>query len=178
MVDKPGETPKEAPASKSAGSGQDLAAGLVTFTLDTSTGRIVGLELVDGSGARRQATAEERRALVRKAGGATLEHIFEQTFEAGIVSVLGDDVEDEEDEEAAEETPEDATIRHLILAPMIERSAASRLMRRDVLGRAVLATFVQDMVGEAPSPEPRAAPRGRGASTGGRRAPGRPRAQH
>jgi hypothetical protein len=144
MDDKPSEAPREAPASKPTASGQEPGAGLVTFTLDTASGHIVKLEVVDGSGARREPTADERTALIRKAGGSTLEDILEQTFEAGIISVLGDGAEDEEDEEA-HETEEDATIRHLILAPMIERSAARRLMQREVLGRAVLATLVQDM---------------------------------
>jgi hypothetical protein len=173
----PREAPREASASKPTASGQEPGGGLVTFTIDTASGEIVKLEMVDGSGARREPTAEEHKALVRKAGGATLEDILERTFEAGIASVLGDGAEDEE--EARQETEADALIRHMILAPMIERSVVRRLMRREVLSRAVLATLVQDLQEMGAGGQPGGVGLNpRGASTPPRRASGRSRAQH
>jgi len=63
----------------------------------------------------------------------------EQAFEAGLATVLGH----EEEEEATEETPEDAELRHELLAPLLERSGLGHLTERTALNRAILGTLIE-----------------------------------
>lgn len=174
----PSGNPGETPRGKSAGPGP--SAGLVAFTLDPASGRIVKVESVDASGARRELTREEKAALARRNGKSTLEDILEQTFEAGISSVLTDEAEEPD----LPESEEEAALRRMILRPMMERSAVSRLLKREVLGRAIVATLIRQTGGlhEADiekSPEKGAGPSRRSPSSGAaRRSAPRGRTQH
>ena len=75
-----------------------------------------------------------------------MEAIIEQAFEAGIAYVLGD----EGDEDDPMESEKDANLRHLLLQPLIENSAAKRLIRGDVLSRAILKTLIDHATGSRP----------------------------
>ena len=118
------------PASPAAAEPQRLS-----ITLDLATGQVDDMEIVAADGARRELSRQERSALAGDKGGPSLEAIVEQAFAAGIEYVLGDgDAADEEPQSEAE---------HALLRPMIQHSAARRLMRREVLRRAVLGHLVR-----------------------------------
>jgi hypothetical protein len=130
----------------------DQRAGkLFTFTIDAATGQVVKFEALDASGAHWELSDEERASLVRD-GSERLEEALEQAFEAGIDCVLGSDDEQDDSEESAQ----DSELRHLLLAPLIEHSAAKRLLQREALNRAILGTLIQRSV--KPTPAPAAGP--------------------
>src|SRR6516165_7677807 len=111
---------------------------LLTVTIDTKTGQIVKIEGANSTRAQHELSDEEKASLAKKTGRATLEAIIEEAFEAGIACGLGE----EADEDEPVESEKDANLRHLLLRPLIENSAAKRLMRRDVLSRAILKTLI------------------------------------
>ena len=111
---------------------------LLTVTIDTKTGQIVKIEGANGTRAQHELSDEEKASLAKKTGRATLEAIIEEAFEAGIACGLGE----EADEDEPVESEKDANLRHLLLRPLIENSAAKRLMRREVLHRAFLKTLI------------------------------------
>ena len=153
---KPAE-PAASPEAKSFASGPEPAvmAARISFTVDTASGRTVTVEAVDDAGVRRELTAEEKSGLANAGANDTLADILEKTFEAGITAVLGED--GKEDEEA--ESEDGANLRHLILRPMIARSAVKRFLNRDVLVRAVLGGLLQEAASpDAQDPEAAAAP--------------------
>ena len=129
--------------------------GLITATIDTATGKIIDVRSVDDAGASSELTTDRRARLSEQIGEASLEDLFEQAFEAGIASVLGDD--DEADTEASE-SEEDAALRHEILQPMIEHSAARRLMRQEILGRAIVGTLIRKAAARAAEPPTQSRP--------------------
>ena len=114
------------------------APDLLTITVRAGTGQIVKIESVDDTGTRHELSDKEKATLATKKGRATLETILEQAFEAGIVCVLGDEVGEDDPAEAEEERD----LRHFLLQPLIEDSAAAHLMQRDVLSRAILGTLI------------------------------------
>jgi len=57
--------------------------------------------------------------------------------------VLG--VEDDE-EEKAQESPEDAEFRRQLLAPLIEQSGLGHLRERPLLNRAILGTLIEHSI--------------------------------
>jgi hypothetical protein len=118
----------------------------LTITLHAKTGQIVKIERVNGPRAHRELTLEEKASLAKESGGATLEAIIEQAFEAGLAYGLGDGG----DEDDPMESEKDANLRHLLLQPLIENSAAKRLIRRDVLSRAILKTLIDHAPGSHP----------------------------
>src|SRR6516164_1960936 len=132
--DKKGSGPK-APAHTSE---PVPDSDLLTVTIDTNTGQIVKIEGVNGTRARHELSDAEKASLAKKMGRATLEAIIEEAFEAGIACGLGEGA----DEDEPEDSEKDANLRHLLLRPLIENSAAKRLMRRDVLSRAILKTLI------------------------------------
>ncbi|MDG2570778.1 hypothetical protein P7L87_24820, partial [Vibrio parahaemolyticus] len=69
---------------------------------------------------------------------AGLEQLLEQAFEAGIACVLGG----EDESVGAREPKEEADLRRILLKPLIDESPAARLMRRDVLDRAIVETLI------------------------------------
>ena len=139
---KPRARDKKGSGPKSSRADQDL----LTVTIHAKTGQIVKIERVNGPDAHHELTAEEKASLAKESGRATLEAIIEQAFEAGIAYVLGD----EGDEDDPMESEKDANLRHLLLQPLIEKSAAKRLIRRDVLSRAILKTLIDHATGSRP----------------------------
>jgi hypothetical protein len=119
-------------------------AGLITATIDTATGKIVEVVSIDGAGAPEKLTTDRRAKLSKQTGGASLEDLFAEAFEAGIACVLGGDSQEADDE--ASETADDIKLRRQILQQMIEHSGAQRLMQKDVLGRAIARTLIQKAV--------------------------------
>ena len=113
-------------------------AKFLTFTIDPKTGQIVKFESLDESGTRHELSDDEKVTLAKEGVGDKLEEIVEQAFEAGIACVLGG-----ADKGQTEESEEDAELRHLLLTPLIEHSMAKRLMRDDVLNRAILGTLIK-----------------------------------
>jgi hypothetical protein len=111
---------------------------LLTVTIDTKTGQIIKIEGANGTRAQHELSDEEKASLAKKMGKATLEAIIEEAFEAGVACGLGEVA----DEDEPVESEKDANLRHLLLRPLIENSAAKRLMRRDVLSRAILKTLI------------------------------------
>jgi hypothetical protein len=65
-------------------------AGLLAFTIDSRTARIVKLEAFDATGARHELSQDERARLLKRRGERerTLEQVVERAFEAGIACVL------------------------------------------------------------------------------------------
>lgn len=109
------------------------------FTVDANTGEVIQIEGIDAAGARHELSKDEKADLAKDNGHVRLEELLEQAFEAGIACVLGG----EEGPEEAKEAKKDAELRHILLKPLIEESAAARLMRRDVLDRAIIETLIQ-----------------------------------
>jgi hypothetical protein len=114
-------------------------ADLLTITIQAKTGQIVRIQSAEGDGGGKELSVRERADLLKKASKDTLEALIEQAFEAGIACVLGDAVGRNE----ADESEEEADLRHLLLEPLIRQSPVQRLMRREVLSRAFLGTAVQ-----------------------------------
>jgi hypothetical protein len=164
-----GSGPKSSSAtskSSSASSKSVPQPDLLTVTIQTRTGQIVKIESVDDTGARHELSDEEKASLAKERGEVTLETVLEQAFEAGIASVLGDEASDEPQGfgDESPESEEDADLRRMLLRPLIERSAAKRLMRRDVLSRVILETLIQHAASRVPERESSSAkqgPRGR-----------------
>ena len=106
------------------------------------------VESVDGTGAHRELSDEEKTNLASEKSRATLEDMLEQAFEAGIACVLGDgDGKDDPPESA-----KDADLRRQLLRPLIEEGAAKRLMQRDILSQAMLTTLIQNAASSRPGP--------------------------
>ena len=139
---KPRARDKKGAAPKSSLADQDL----LTVTIHAKTGQIVKIERVNSPDAHHELTAEEKASLAKESGRATLEAIIERAFEAGLAYGLGD----EGDEDDSMESEKDANLRHLLLRPLIENSAAKRLIRRDVLDRAILKTLIDHATGSRP----------------------------
>ena len=139
---KPKARDKKGSGPKSSLADQDL----LTVTIHAKTGQIVKIERVNGPDAHHELTAEEKASLAKEAGRAALEDMIEQAFEAGIACALGDGG----DEDDPMESENDTNVRHLLLRPLIENSAAKRLIRRDVLSRAILKTLIDHAPGSRP----------------------------
>ena len=131
-----GEGPRE--KSTSSSSGPTLRPNLVAFTIDADSGRIVKVEKVDIAGARRDLSDEDAATLIQE-NTLTLETIIEQAFEAGIACVLGDEARQDD----LQETEDDAALSRLLLMPLMERNPAHSLQRPEVLGRAILASAIE-----------------------------------
>ena len=111
---------------------------LFAFTIDANTAQIVKLESLDATGNRHELTEEEKANLATEMREDRLEDVVERAFEAGIACVLDSAGAQDEMGESAEETE----LRHMLLTPLIERSAAKHLMEREVLNRAILDTLI------------------------------------
>jgi len=118
-------------------------ADLVALTLDAATGRIINVEGVDAVGTRHAFSEVEKARFVEKGGKATLERVVEQAFEAGIDYILGA----ESDEKKLPESAEDAELSRVLLRALIEHSTAKRLLGRDVLSQAMVATLIEQAAG-------------------------------
>ena len=143
----------KAQGTKSSTTASD-PSDLLTLTIDVKTGQIVKIESVDSTGAHHELSDEEKANLARQKNKSTVEAIIEQAFEAGVACGLGDmDGEDDPVESA-----KDADLRRLLLRPLIEDSAAKRLMQRDILSRAILATLIQNSTNSSAERESNPAP--------------------
>jgi hypothetical protein len=144
----------KAPGQPKAGKGPGTkssshASDLLTLTIHAKTGHVVKIESVDSTGAHHELSDEDRANLAKEKSEATVEAIIEQAFEAGVACVLGGaDGEDDPPESA-----KDADLRRLLLRPLIEDSAAERLMQRDILSKAILATLIQNSTSSRPDRE-------------------------
>lgn len=123
------------------------AEKLFAFTIDASTAQVVKLEALDASGARHELSDDEKQRLALAGSDGGLEEFVEKAFEAGIACVLGDDEKQDRSGEPAEE----AELRHMLLAPLIEHSPVRRLMQREALSRAILETLIQHATHKAPA---------------------------
>ena len=120
------------------------ANSLFSFTVDTNTGQVVTVEALDAAGTRRKVSDSRMKVLARE-GRQRLESVVEEAFEAGIDCVLGDSDEKLENTEREE----DAQLRHDLIAPLIQKSAAGRRLKREVLQRTVLGTLIQNSMNPA-----------------------------
>lgn len=112
----------------------------VTVTIDADSADVVRVEGLDSTGARHELSDEEKASLMKEGRrDERLGAVVEQAFEAGIACVLGDG----EEEETTQESPADAELRHMLLAPLIERSAVRQLTERAALNRAILGTLIE-----------------------------------
>jgi hypothetical protein len=142
---EPKQPQPEARRSKTppAAAERPASPNLVSLTLDAATGRIVKIEGMDAAGARRELTEDQRARLARTDAGATLQGVVEQAFEAGIAYVLGDRTGEEE----PPESDDDAELSRMLLQSLIKRSAAERLMHREILARAIVGTLIDQAAG-------------------------------
>lgn len=115
----------------------------LAITINVKSGQVVKIESVNGTGTNHQLSDEEKANLANETGKATLEVLIEQAFEAGIACGLGDTTREDD----LLESDKDVNLRHLLLRSLIENSAAKRLMRRDILSRAILKTLILNAVG-------------------------------
>jgi len=143
---RPPDKKSSAPQSSAHTSESSPDPDLLAITINVKTGQVVKIEAVNGTGAHHELSDEEKASLAKETGKATLVAIVEQAFEAGIACGLGD----ASHEDDLRESEKDAKLRHLLLRPLIENSAVRRLMRRDVLSRAILKTLIQDTPSSRP----------------------------
>ena len=123
------------------------SADLLTFTIDPRTGRIVKLEGLNADGGRRELTDDEKARLIQRPRDKTLEQVVERAFEAGIACVLdGDGLEDD-----SSESSDDVDLTHRLLVPLIEQSAAKKLLAREVVDRTVLDTLLEHSLMSTPT---------------------------
>lgn len=117
---------------------------LLTITIEADTARVVRIEGVDPDGARHELSPVEREVILQRGTDGRVEDLMERAFEAGIACVLDDDAESS----AAEESAEDAELRHELLAPLIKRSAVKHITESGVLDRAILSTLIDHSAGQ------------------------------
>jgi hypothetical protein len=112
--------------------------GLVAIMVDLKGGRIVRIEYAGPAGDRHELSREDTARLAGDGPDATLQRLVEQAFQAGIDCVLGSDAEDEQGE-----SKQDADISQALLRSLIETSPVTRLMKREVLDRAIIGTLIR-----------------------------------
>jgi len=127
--------------ARSARSERTATADLISFTVEAATGRLIRVDAVDAAGTRRELSDDQRASLAID-DSPTMENIVERAFEAGIDCVLGGEAVEDEAEEA-----DDADLRRALLRSLIARSAAKRLIQREVLRRAIVGTLIADAAG-------------------------------
>jgi hypothetical protein len=109
--------------------------GLFAFTVDTSNGRIVMVEKVEGS-TRHVLSPEERAKIAKDNGAPPLRRLVEQAFEAGIDFVLGDSGDGE-----ITASRQDDELSGMLLKTLIEGSQMRELVSGDALDRAIVSTL-------------------------------------
>jgi hypothetical protein len=122
------------------------AAELLAFTIDPRTGRIVKLEGLNADGHRHELTDEEKARLIMLPREKTVERVVERAFEAGIACVLDGDCAEED----ASDSSEDVDLTRRLLVPLIEHSAAKRLMAREIVDRTILDTLIEHSLMSSP----------------------------
>lgn len=112
----------------------------LNVTIDANSAAVVRVEGQDATGARFELTVDEKASLAKRGENERLEDLVEEAFEAGIACVLGGDT----DSFDANESAEDAELRHQLLAPLIERSAVVKhWVDRGALNRAVVNSLIE-----------------------------------
>ena len=129
------------------------SADLVALTLDAATGRVVKIEGVDTAGARHELSEDAKARLAKPEVSATLQGVVEEAFEAGIACALGEQA----GEADPPESEEDAELSRMLLRSLLERSAARRFMKREVLGQAIVAALIGQAAAAGPAPSENAA---------------------
>ena len=128
---------KASPRTRSKNRKRRADSHLLAITVDTDTARVVRVDGVSARGARRKLSDDERAQLLHAADHG-LDDFVERVFEAGIACML----DDLSPETTDEESPEEAAIRHELLAPLIERSGIRRMLAGPALDRAMLTTLI------------------------------------
>lgn len=126
---------------------QSASVDLVSFTVESASGRLVKIESVDAAGTRHDLGDEEKARLIRANAKTTLQGLVEQAFQAGIDCVLGEDA----GEKDAPESKEDAELARLLLQSLMERSGVKRLVQRDVLEQAIIGTLIEHAAASGPT---------------------------
>jgi hypothetical protein len=137
---------------------------LVALTIDADTGRIVRVEKLDSTGARAELSHEDASSLTKDYTIPTLEAALEQAFEAGIACVLGSEADE------GQESEDDAALSRLLLVPLMERTPAHGLLQPGVLGKAILASAIEQATSHRRG-ENKVSPQHAEASTGKPRPP-------
>ena len=101
----------------------------LVLTMSTARGEIAKIERVDRAGQRREISEAEFAELAGAEEVENLEAALEEAYGAGILAVLGEEDEGEDEEETA--------IRRLLLARLLGRRVVRRGLRRLVLRRAL-----------------------------------------
>jgi hypothetical protein len=115
---------------------------LLALTVNAATGEILKIEKVEGAGTRRDLRDDDKAELTAKVG-PTLDALIERAFEAGIACVLGVEAGHAE----AEESDDEADLRRELLMPLMEDTWAKDLLKREVLGKAILASAIAHVTG-------------------------------
>jgi hypothetical protein len=130
-----GATPRATPR----GGRRNPKLKAITVTVDADTAQVVRVEGLDATGTPHELSDDEKASLLTQENDGRLEELVEQAFEAGIACVLEGDTEPDTTTESATE----AELRHILLTPLIEHSAARRLFERAVVDRAALGTLLE-----------------------------------
>ena len=112
-------------------------SGLVSFTINTATGKVVSLERVDEAGERHPLTVEEKAKLARAQHARPLKQLMEEAFEAGIEFVLGEEAGSD-----APESKEEGELSGILIKSMMQRSKINDLITSDTLDRSVIGTLI------------------------------------
>jgi hypothetical protein len=143
-----GRKPKSPDPAGSVSSSKAVRPGdRFAFELDATTGAILKCEIIDAAGMRRQLSEEDRAHLAKSKMQGRLEDLLERAFEGGIASVLGA----REEQEDPQETEEETELRRLMLEPLLKQSIVAHLVRRRILGAAILETLIQYTINPTPS---------------------------
>ena len=129
---------------RSAAAAPQSAEPLVVVTLKAGDGSILKIEAVDPGGARHEMSAAEAARLLGDRPKATMEGLVHEAFEAGIAYVLDDKAGEAAADDASDESKEDTVLHDELLDALIERSAAKRLLQREVLNSALLGTIISE----------------------------------
>ena len=129
-----------------AAAAEPVATRFFVFTIDADSAQIVKVETLNKRGKRRELSDEDKASLLQERSDARLEDMLERTFEAGIACALGDETA----EVGKPETDEDAELRHLLLARLIEHSEVRDMLGGGSLNRAILEALIQHSINRAP----------------------------
>lgn len=127
--------------------------GTIVVTLNAGTGSIEKIEIVGRDGSRHELSAKEASGFLAEHPKSTLEDVVQEAFEAGIACVLDDWSDVGAADDGSSESREDALLHEILLGALIQRTAAKRLLSRDVLNRAMLGTIISEAP-EAEAPPP------------------------
>ena len=141
------KTRRRGTARKKTAAAEPVAARFFVFTIDADSAQIVKVETLNKRGRRRELSSQDKANLLQERSDARLEDMLERTFEAGIACALGDETA----QEGKPETDEDAELRHLLLARLIEHSEVGDMLRSEALNRAILEALIEHSVDRAPT---------------------------